>query len=112
MNLASTSINQFMKAEIKTPVLVAVVVIAVAVVGYFILNSVTNAGNLDQGQVKYTPGKPPWEETDPCKKGPGGAPGGGGPGATPGGGAGAPPPPGSTAGGPPPGLSAPNLGGN
>ena len=111
-----------MKAEIKTPVLVAVVVIAVAVVGYFILNSVSNSGNLDQGQVKYTPGKPPWEETDPSKKGPGGAPGGGGPGApaggapagAPGATAGGPPPgqPGGQPGGPPPGLSAPSLGGN
>ncbi len=91
-----------MKAEIKTPVLVAIVVVAVAVVGYFIVKSVSNAGNLDQGQVQYTPGKPPWEETDPNKKGPGGAPGGGGPGA--------PPPPGM--GGPPPGLTAPTVGGN
>ncbi len=38
------------------------------------------AGNLDQGQVKYTPGVPPWQEKDGSKKGPGGAPGGGGPG--------------------------------
>lgn len=30
------------------------------------------AGNLDQGQVKYTPGVPPWQEKDPAKKGPGG----------------------------------------
>lgn len=32
------------------------------------------AGNLDQGQVKYTPGVPPWQEKDPAKKGPGAAP--------------------------------------
>jgi len=103
-----------MKAEIKTPVLVAVVVIAVAIVGYLILNSVSNAGNLDQGQVKYTPGKPPWEETDPNKKGPGGAPGGGGPGMPPGGGppGGGPAGGGPGTGGPPPGMSAPNVGGN
>ena len=41
-----------MKAEIKTPVIVVVVVALVAVVGYFAFNSVANAGNLDQGQVK------------------------------------------------------------
>ena len=28
-------------------------------------------GNLDQGQVKYTPGVPPWQEKDPAKRGPG-----------------------------------------
>jgi len=96
-----------MKSELKTPILATVVILAVAVLGYYIFNSVNNAGNLDTGQVKYTPGKPPWEETDPNKQGPGGAPGGGGPGApaqTP---TQAPPPPGA-----PPGLGAPNLGGN
>jgi hypothetical protein len=102
-----------MKAEIKTPVLVAIAVVVVAVAAFFLLNAIGNAGNLDQGQVQYTPGKPPWEETDPNKKGPGGAPGGGGPGAgksqpvqgqpygtQPG------------AGGPPPGMTAPQIGGN
>lgn len=67
-----------MKEEVKTPLLVAVVVVLVLVVGYFGYKSISGAGNLDQGQIKYTPGKPPWEETDPSKKGPGGAPGGGG----------------------------------
>jgi len=42
------------------------------------------AGNLDQGQVKYTPGVPPWQEKDPAKKGVGGVSSGGTGGAQPG----------------------------
>jgi hypothetical protein len=59
-----------MKQEIKTPFVVVVVVLVLCVVGYFGIKA-GGAGTLDQGQVKYTPGKPPWEETDPSKKGPG-----------------------------------------
>ncbi|MBI1333789.1 MAG: hypothetical protein JST12_12940 [Armatimonadetes bacterium] len=78
------------------------------------------AGDLDQGQVKYTPGVPPWKETDPAKKGPGGISSGGNgggtggaqttaPGMAPGsdmkGNSTAPPP-----GGGPPGMTAPDRG--
>ena len=70
-----------MKQQVKTPLLVTVAVIAAAVLIYFGAKLIGSTGDLDQGQVKYTPGKPPWEETDPSKRGPGGAPGGGGPGA-------------------------------
>jgi len=66
-----------MKEELKNPLMIAVVVVLVAVVAFYGFKSIGNAGNLDQGQVKYTPGKPPWEETDPSKRGPGGSPGGG-----------------------------------
>ena len=86
-----------MNQQVKLPMIVVAVIALVALV--VVLGSkAMSAGDLDQGQVQYTPGKPPWMETDPNKKGPGGAPGGGGPGA--------PPPPG----GGPPGMSAPTLG--
>jgi len=89
-----------MKEQVKTPLLVAVIVIAVGIFGYLGMKAM-GAGDLDQGQVKYTPGKPPWMETDPSKRGPGGTPAGGTPPANlnPG-----------VAGGPPPGMSAPVLG--
>lgn len=64
-----------MKQEIKTPLLIAIAAVALiglAVWGFSFMN---NTGNLDQGQIKYTPGKPPWMENDPSKQGPGGAPG-------------------------------------
>lgn len=76
-----------MKKEVKTPLLVVIAVVAVAVLIYFGAKLIGSTGDLDQGQVKYTPGRPPWEETDPSKKGPGGPPGGGGPGAPQGAGA-------------------------
>jgi hypothetical protein len=63
-----------MKQEVKTPLIVAIVALVVIAVGYFGFKTMSGAGGLDQGQVKYTPGKPPWEETDPSKKGPGGPP--------------------------------------
>ncbi|MFN3683464.1 MAG: hypothetical protein ACK41F_05955 [Fimbriimonadaceae bacterium] len=63
-----------MREEVKTPLIVAVIAIVVAVVAYFGWKTLSTAGNLDQGQVRYTPGKPPWEEADPSKRGPGGAP--------------------------------------
>lgn len=59
-----------MKEEIKAPALIAVAVVVLAVVIWFGYKSVSNSGNLDQGQIKYTPGVPPWKETDPSKKGP------------------------------------------
>lgn len=99
-----------MKSEVKTPVIVAVAIVALIVLGYFLVKTMGGAGNLDQGQVQYTPGKPPWEETDPSKKGPGASPG------SPSGG----PPAGAPSAAPvttpsgtqaaPPGMSAPTLG--
>jgi hypothetical protein len=71
-----------MKAQVKGPILVVAVVAVVAVVVYVGMKSIGDAGSLDHGQIQYTPGKPPWLEKDPNKKGPGGAPGGGGPGAS------------------------------
>jgi hypothetical protein len=95
-----------MKQEIKTPLLVTVVVLVVVVVGYFGFQKIGSTGGLDQGQIKYTPGKPPWEETDPSKQGPGGVPGGGGfSGSSASAPAGNAPPANA-----PPGLSAPTLG--
>lgn len=88
-----------MKSEIKTPVIV-VVIIAVVTLLVFVGMKLNNTGGLDSGQVKYTPGKPPWEETDPSKKGPGGPPSGGPTAGGPGAGSelaganAAPPPPG------------------
>jgi len=79
-----------MKAQVKTPVLVVIVVAVLGAVIFFGMKSVGNAGGLDQGQIKYTPGVPPFKETDPTKRGPGGlgshsaasqAPGAPGPGA-------------------------------
>lgn len=65
-----------MKEEIKTPLLVVAIVGVLAVAGFFGFRAVNSAGNLDKGQVEYTPGVPPWEEKDPSKKGPGAGPGG------------------------------------
>ena len=54
-----------------------VAVLAVlAIVVYLGMNAMSSDGGLDHGQIKYTPGKPPWMETDPSKKGPGGGPAG------------------------------------
>ncbi|RYG26667.1 hypothetical protein EON82_02335 [bacterium] len=75
-----------MKDQVKVPVIVLAVV---AIVGalFFFGSKAMSVGDLDQGQVKYTPGKPPWE--DPLQKGnnngrvptgdPAAAPPGGGP---------------------------------
>ncbi|MGV3614691.1 MAG: hypothetical protein ACO1SV_05070 [Fimbriimonas sp.] len=83
-----------MKQQVQTPLIVVIVIGVLAVFVWFGMKAMS-AGDLDQGQVKYTPGKPPWQETDPAKKGPGGAPGGGGPGVPAGG---------------PPGMAAPVVG--
>jgi hypothetical protein len=98
-----------MKAEVKTPVLVAVVVAGILVLSYFLLKTMGSAGNLDQGQVQYTPGKPPWEETDASKKGPGTSPGASS-GAAPSGVPSAAPATTPTGAAPaPPGMSAPEI---
>lgn len=70
-----------MKEQVKLPVIIVIAIAAVGLMAWGGMKAMS-AGDLDQGQVKYTPGKPPWEESDPSKKGPGGAPGGGGPGAS------------------------------
>lgn len=49
-----------MKSEVKTPVLIVAVVVLVALAGFAILKFAGGGGDLDQGQVKYTPGVPPW----------------------------------------------------
>jgi len=92
-----------MKEQVKTPVIVVAIVLAVGIIGYFGMKSM-NSGGLDHGQVQYTPGKPPWLETDVNKRGPGASPGAVGPGGPP---PGAPTPGG---GGAPPGMGAPVLG--
>jgi hypothetical protein len=55
-----------MKDQVKAPIIVVAVV---AIVGalFFFGSKAMSAGDLDQGQTKYTPGKPPWE--DPLQKG-------------------------------------------
>lgn len=65
-----------MKGEVKTPIIVVAVIAVVALIGFF-ASKAMGAGDLDQGQVKYTPGKPPWQENDPSKRGPGASPGAG-----------------------------------
>ena len=54
---------------------VGVFAVAVLIGVVFAVKAVFTAGNLDQGQVQYTPGVPPWQEKDPSKRGPGAAPG-------------------------------------
>ncbi|MDR3690037.1 MAG: hypothetical protein P4L46_11705 [Fimbriimonas sp.] len=70
-----------MKTEIKTPIIVVAAIAIIAVIGYFGMKMVNDSGSLDHGQIKYTPGVPPWLEKDASKKGPGtgapAAPGGG-----------------------------------
>ncbi|HSI71939.1 MAG TPA: hypothetical protein VK934_02085 [Fimbriimonas sp.] len=63
-----------MKEQVKTPAIVVAVLVVVGLV-VFLSSKAMTAGNLDQGQVQYTPGKPPWEESDPAKRGPGASPG-------------------------------------
>jgi hypothetical protein len=63
-----------MKTQVKGPVLAAIVAAALAVLGYFGYKSMSTVGSLDNGQVKYTPGTPPWLEKDPSKRGPGASP--------------------------------------
>lgn len=75
-----------MKDQVKAP-LIIVAVVAIVGLLFFFGSKAMSAGDLDQGQVKYTPGKPPWE--DPLQKGgnngrapssdPAAAPPGGGP---------------------------------
>jgi len=66
-----------MKEQIKTPILIVIAVVFVVAVGLWGYSTIGKAGNLDQGQIKYTPGTPPWLEKDPNKRGPGGPSGAG-----------------------------------
>ncbi|CAN5568681.1 hypothetical protein BH11ARM1_BH11ARM1_08340 [soil metagenome] len=50
-----------MKEQFKIPAIV-VAGIALLVVVVIMGSRAMSAGNLDTGQVKYTPGKPPWAE--------------------------------------------------
>jgi len=65
-----------MKTQVKTPVLVAVAVVLIGGIGYFGFKTMGSAGDLDHGQIKYTPGKPPWLDKASGNKAqaPGGAP--------------------------------------
>jgi hypothetical protein len=54
-----------MKGEVKTPVIVVVAAIILLLLGFGVKKALT-AGDLDTGQVKYTPGVPPW--LDPLQK--------------------------------------------
>ena len=89
-----------MKENVKTPAIIVAVVVLVALV-VFLGSKAMSTGNLDQGQVQYTPGKPPWQETDPAKQGPGASPGVNG--------QTTPPPPQGAPGGGPPGMGPPTL---
>lgn len=62
-----------MKDEVKTPVIVVAALVVIGLIVFFAMKAL-NAGNLDQGQIQYTPGVPPWQETDPNKRGPGSGP--------------------------------------
>lgn len=64
-----------MRDQVKTPIIVVAAILVIGVVVFFAMKAF-NAGNLDQGQVEYTPGVPPWLEKDPNKQGPGTTPGG------------------------------------
>jgi len=62
-----------MKAEVKPPVLIAIVVALVVAVGFLIFKFAGAGGGLDNGQVKYTPGVPPWLDKKNGANQPGGA---------------------------------------
>lgn len=53
-----------MKSELKPPVFVAAIVALVVVLGFVIFKFAGSSGDLDQGQVKYTPGVPPWMDKE------------------------------------------------
>ena len=50
-----------MNERMKLPVII-VAVVALVAVAIFFGSKAMGAGDLDQGQVKYTPGTPPWME--------------------------------------------------
>lgn len=51
-----------MREELKTPLMIALAVVAVALLAFFGYRTIGGAGQLDQGQIEYTPGVPPWME--------------------------------------------------
>lgn len=55
-----------MKEQAKLPLVIVAAVAVVALLVYFGQKAMS-VGDLDTGQVKYTPGKPPWD--DPLRKG-------------------------------------------
>ena len=57
-----------MKNEVKTPVLIGIVVVLVGGLVVFGLKYINGVGSLDHGQISYTPGVPPWDEKDPAKR--------------------------------------------
>jgi len=63
-----------MKAQVKTPVLIAVAVVLLGGIGYWGMQTISNTGSLDHGQIKYTPGKPPGFDADAKNQGRGAAP--------------------------------------
>jgi hypothetical protein len=56
-----------MNDKMRLWAMVAGVAVLVVVAG-FAIKSAAGVGNLDQGQVKYDPGVPPWQEKDPSKQ--------------------------------------------
>lgn len=50
-----------MKDQVKAPVIVVAVIALVALV-FFFGSKAMSVGDLDQGQAKYTPGVPPWQD--------------------------------------------------
>ena len=50
-----------MNEKLKVPIVV-VAVVGVVVLLLVLGSKAMSAGDLDQGQIKYTPGVPPWEE--------------------------------------------------
>lgn len=50
-----------MKDQVKAPVIVVVVIAIVGLI-FFFGSKAMSVGDLDQGQAKYTPGVPPWND--------------------------------------------------
>ena len=57
-----------MKKQLKLPIAIICVIAAGALAAFGISHSMS-VGSLDHGQVKYTPGVPPWMEKAPSKRG-------------------------------------------
>jgi hypothetical protein len=55
--------------------LISVAAVVALVVAFVMIKGALTVGDLDRGQVQYTPGVPPWKEADANKRGPGAGPG-------------------------------------
>jgi len=55
-----------MKDQAKIPLMIVAVIVLAGLL-FFFGRKASSVGDLDQGQLKYTPGKPPWD--DPLRKG-------------------------------------------